>query len=202
MKNLSFVLVMMTISLFGFSQSLENVDFISPFNEGFAAIQKDGQWSFINQQGILIMDFRSDLVVSQNLDGSFPVFSSGRCLIEEKRNGISYFGYINTCGTKIIEPQYLNALNFDNGLAIVLELIKVRVGTNEVLGKNVAYDKYLEAVIDVQGNIKGYVSPKRTNVLLDKKFLRQPPKIATKKISNNLYALLNKNNTWDIKVIN
>lgn len=202
MKNFRIFLLALTTSFFGFSQTLENIDFISPFYEGISAIKKDGQWSFINQQGTLIMDFRNDLVVSKTLDGDFPIFKNGRCLIEEKRDGISYFGYINTCGTVIIEPQYLNALNFDNGLAIVLELIKEYVGVNENLGKKVAYDKYLEAVIDVNGNIVGYTSPKRTNVLLDKKFLRKPPIITTKKISDGVYALFNDDKTWTLKVIN
>jgi len=203
MKKLQVLFVLLVLSCLTISsQDLEHVDFISPFNDGLAAIKKDGKWAFINEQGTLIIDYRNDLVVSNTLEGNFPVFRDNRCLIKENRNGISYFGYINTCGFAVIEPQYLNALNFDNGLAVVLELIKEQVGTNEALGKKEVYDKYLEAVIDVQGNVKGYISPKRTNVLLDKKFLRQPPQITTKKISESLYALWNDNDTWTIKIVN
>ena len=202
MKNLVIFTIIIALSGIGFSQSVDDIDFISPFNEGIAAVQKDGKWAFINTQGEMLTDFRSDLVATETESGKFPVFKNERCIIKEKRNGIYYFGYIDTIGTVVVTPQFLNASNFDNGLAIVLELEKVQVGTNSALGKNVSYDKYSEAIIDGNGEIKGYVSPKMINVILDKKFLRCPPKITSKRISENLYAMKNDDGSWSVKVIN
>ena len=197
-KVIGLFLVGIMIPFFGCSQSLQNIDDISPFYNGLAAIEQDGQWAFINTEGVIVIDFRNDLVITETQEGKFPVFKYDRCLIEEQRDGISYFGYINTKGYTVIEPQYLNARNFDNGNAIVLELIKEQVGRNEALGKNVVYFKYLEALIDNQGQVKTYLSPKRVNVILDKEFLKSPPQITSKFISDSLYAIQGENKKWEI----
>lgn len=189
---------MLLIPLFGASQALEHLDFVSPFHEELAAIKKDNQWAFINTNGDLVIDFRTDLVASNLEDGDYPVFMNNRCLIVKKQNDISYFGYIDSSGKTVIEPQYLNATNFYQERAIALELLKVVVGKNEALDKTVAYDKYLEAVIDTHGNVLEYVSPKRTNVILDKKFLPNPPEIKSKQMSRQLYVIYNDDNTWTI----
>lgn len=197
-KSIILFLVLIIQSTFGFTQSIENLDYISPFNEGFAAIQKDGQWAFINKEGTIVIGFRNDLVVTNSANGSFPIFKNGRCLIEEKKDGISYFGYISTCGNTVIEPQYLNAKNFNDGFAMVLELIKENVGRNLALGKNIVYDKYLVAIIDTKGAVKTYVSPTRTNVILDNKFLKAPPEIRYKYISKNVFAFKGENKKWTV----
>lgn len=200
-RTIILFLVFVIHTTFGFSQSIEHIDYISPFNEGFAAIKKDGQWAFINIKGVIVVDFRNDLVSTESSDGTYPIFKNDRCLIVEKKNGISYFGFINTTGENVIEPQFLNATNFNKENAIVLELIKENVGVNETLGKNVVYYKYLEAVIDVSGNVKYYLSPKRVNVILDKDFLREPPKIMSKLISDSLSATFNEDKTWTINLV-
>jgi len=197
-KVIGLFLVVVIIPFFGFSQSIDNIDYISPFYNGLAAIKQNSEWAFINEKGAIVIDFRDDLVITESPEGNFPVFKNDRCLIEAKQDGISYFGYINTYGNTVIEPQYLNARNFDNGVAIVLELFKEQVGRNKALGKNVVYDKYLEAVIDTNGTIKTYVSPKRVNVILDKDFLKAPPKITSKFISDSLYAIEGENKKWEI----
>lgn len=202
MKKVLTLFLVVSFSFFGFSQSTENIDYISPFQNGLATVKKDGLWAFINTQGEIIVDYRNDLVITKSDDGNFPIFKNDRCLIEEKREGISYFGYINTCGKTVIQPKFINASNFNDGLAIVLELFKEQVARNEALGKNVVYDKYLHGVIDSQGNIKAYLSPKRVNIILDKKFLKEPPKIMAKYMSNNLYAVRNNNQKWTIVYVN
>jgi len=80
------------------SQNLGDIDFISPFNDGLSAIEKEGQWAFINREGELIIDYRDDLVLTDFGDESYPVFNSERCLIVKKDEGISYFGYIDKLG--------------------------------------------------------------------------------------------------------
>ncbi|WP_033959096.1 WG repeat-containing protein [Psychroserpens jangbogonensis] len=198
MKKAIILFLVVSIPFFGFTQLVENIDYISPFHNDIAAVKKDEQWAFINLKGEIIIDYRNDLVMTETADGNFPIFKSDRCLIEDKRDGISYFGYINTCGKMVIEPQFLNATNFNEGSAIVLEVFKEEVARNEALGKSIVYYKYLQGIIDTQGHIKAYLSPERVNVILDKKFLKAPPEITSKYISKDLYAVKSKNNKWTV----
>lgn len=202
MKKAIILFLAVSITFCGFSQSTENLDYISPLHNGLAAVKKDGQWAFINQQGEIIIDYRNDLVITESSEGDFPIFMNDRCLIEEKRDGISYFGFINTKGKTVIQPQFLNASNFNDGSAMVLEVFKEQVSSNKALGKNIVYDKYLKGIIDTQGTIKTYLSPERVSVILDKKFLKAPPEITSKYISKNLYAVKGKNNKWTVIYVN
>ncbi len=191
----------MLIPVFGFTQTIEDLDYISTFNEDLAAIKKNNQWAFINKEGNLVIDFRDDLVLSSNEHSKYPIFKNGRCLIVQEKEGISYFGYIDENGKVIIEPQFLNASNYHNNVAIVLKLVKNEVGGNSLLGKNVVNYKYFEVNIDTSGNVLDYLTTEGTNLTLDKEFLQNPPKITYKQISDNLYAVLNENKTWSIKKI-
>ncbi|MFT5847307.1 MAG: hypothetical protein ACJARX_001805 [Psychroserpens sp.] len=201
-KAIILFFVIIIIPLFGFSQSIENLDYISPFHDDIAVVKKENQWAFINNKGDIIVDFRDDLVTTKFADANYPIFSDERCLIKQIKDGISYFGYIDTSGKTIIEPQFLNAANFSNGKAIVLELVKELVGENKALGKNVVYHKYYEATIDTNGEIKNYLTQKAINIVLDKEFTRKPPQIISKHISDNLFAVKYKNNKWTIITIN
>jgi hypothetical protein len=199
MKKAVILLLVIAISpFFGYAQSIENVDYISPYHNGLAAIKKDGQWAFINNTGDVVVNYRTDLVLTKSNDGSYPVFNDDRCLIEEKKNGISYFGYIDATGKTIIEPQFLNAANFNNGNALALELIREDVAKNIALDKNIVYYKYFEVIINSNGEVMHYLNPSGVNVVLDRDFLKKPPKITSKRISDNLYAVRNKNKKWTI----
>jgi len=201
-KVLILFLVFAVNPFFGYAQSIENLDFISPFYNGLAAIKKDGQWAFVNTKGDVIINYRTDLVLTKSNENSYPIFNDDRCLIEQKKNGISYFGYIDTSGKTIIEPKFLNATNFNNGKAIVLELIKENVGKNEALGKNIVYYKYFEVIINTNGAIENYINPSGVNVVIDKEFLRMPPKITSKLISDNLVAIKGENGKWSLVKLN
>ncbi|WP_228852966.1 WG repeat-containing protein [Aegicerativicinus sediminis] len=202
MKNLIIILVgFLILPILSFAQSNQVFDFVSSLNDGYAAIKKGDQWSFINSDGKKVMDFRNDLVLTKCDDGLYPVFMDGRCLIEKKIDGISYFGYIDPTGKVVIEPQFLNASNFNNQLAVAIYLLKEKLGQNDVLGKNVVNYRYFEVVIDTDGNIKSYLDDKGVNVVLDKKYLRLPPKITSKLISENLSAVMVDKDHWTIKKI-
>lgn len=203
MKKTIFILsILILVPFFQNAQSIENIDYISSFNDGLAAIKKDNQWAFINTNGDLVIDFRNDLVTTKSEDGDYPIFNDGRCLIVWEKDDISYFGYIDKKGEVVIEPQFLNASNFTNNQAIALLLYKEILGENDILKKNVVNYKYYEVVIDVNGETLNYLTLDGVNVILDHKFLVGPPKITSKLISDNLYVTLNKNNTWTIKKIN
>jgi len=197
-KSIVLLLYLLLLPFLCESQPLENLDYISPFHEGLAAVNKDGKWAFIDTKGKIIINFRNDLAVSEYNHEDYPLFSDKRCLIEKRKDGISYFGYINTSGKTVIEPKYLNATNFNNGNAIVIRLIKETVGRNIALGKNVAYDKYFEVTIDTDGNISNYLSEKPKNIILDKDYTKEPPKICSRYLSETLYAVQHENNTWEI----
>ena len=201
-KRVVLFVALFLISAIIYAQTIENIEYISSFNDGLAAIKQDNQWGFINKSGDIAINFRNDLVTTKLNDGDYPIFKSGRCLIKKEKNGILYFGYIDTSGKTVIDPQYLNANNFNDNEAVTLKLKKEELGKNEVLDKNIVYYKYFEVVIDENGNIKSYLTPKGFNVVLDRQHLRTPPKITSKRISDNLYAVLDQNKKWTIQVIN
>lgn len=197
-KVVILLVVLFLIPVFVGAQSIENLDFISPFNDGLSAIKKDNQWAFINQEGAIVINFRNDLVTTKFNDGNYPVFVNNRCLIMKGINGISYFGYIDASGKTIIDTQFLNAQNFQNNEAIVLKLTEEFIGKNDVLGKNIVQYKYYEVIIDTDGNINQYLTPKGFNTVLDKKYIKTPPKITSRRISDNLYAIYGENKNWTI----
>ena len=195
------LITLLLIPVFALAQTNEALDFIAPFNDGVAAIKKDNSWGFINNKGAIIIDFRDDLVLTETDYGSYPVFKNNRCLISEKKDGILYFGYIDKTGKKVIQTKFLNALNFNDNETIALELIKEELGENDVLGKKVVNYRYYEVIIDTNGAIKSYLNPEGINIVLDKDFLKNPPKITSKRISDDLVATPNEDNKWVIKSI-
>ena len=195
------LITLLLIPVFALAQTNEALDFIAPFNDGVAAIKKDNSWGFINNKGAIIIDFRDDLVLTETDYGSYPVFKNNRCLISEKKDGILYFGYIDKTGKKVIQTKFLNALNFNDNVALALEILSQSRGNNDILDKPIVNYKYFEVTIDTEGKVKQYLNPEGINIVLDKKFLKNPPKITSKRISDDLVATPNKNNKWVIKSI-
>ena len=202
MKKLMILWVIFNVTFISISaQNLKDIDYISPFNDGLSAIHKDGNWAFINSEGELVIDYRDDLVLTTFGDESYPIFNSERCLVVKEDEGISYFGYIDKLGKTVIKPQYLNATNFKNGIAIILKLHKISLGQNELLGKNMVDYSSTELAINTTNETVHYLSDKPTHVTLSKDFLKGPPEIRTKFISEGLIATKNKDKTWCIKKV-
>ena len=197
---ITFLMVMIAPALC-FSQAIENIEYISPFNENIAAIKKGNLWAFIDTVGTMIIDFRDDVVITTNGNEDYPIFKNDRCLISLKKDGISYFGYIDKTGKTVIEPQFLNATPFENNVAVALKLTEEVLGENNLLDKKVITYKYYEVVIDNQGSVKNYLDLKGTAVALDKKFLYKPPTILRHLISDNLYIYMDRNKKWVIEKI-
>ena len=195
-------LAMLILPITSIAQDIDALDFISPFYDGVAAVKKDNQWAFINNNGDIMVDFRDDLVLTDTDEGRFPIFYNGRCLILHKKEGISYYGYIDITGNTIIEPRFLNATNFSDSKALALEVIKEDAGENVALDKNIVYYKYVEVVINTDGEVENYINPKGVYVALDKDFLRKPPKITSKRISENLIAKKDENGKWTVIKLN
>jgi len=200
MKTLAILfLSLLIVPRLGYAQTIDNLDDVSPFYNGLAAIKKSGQWAFINEDGKIAIDFRSDVVLSPTENGNYPIFSEDKCIIEDLKNGISYFGYIDKSGQTVIQPQFLNVINFNDGKALALKLIKEEVTKNTALGKNVVSYKYFEVVINGNGEILHYLNPSGVHITLDKDYVRNPPKITSKRLTNNLYIMEDKNKK--IKII-
>ncbi|SDG97079.1 WG repeat-containing protein [Psychroflexus sediminis] len=184
--------IILMLPFLSLSQTLDNLDYVSPFHEDLAAVQKNDRWAFIDREGAIVIDYRSDLVENQTDNGFYPLFSDGRCLIEMEKEGISYFGYIDTSGNEVIVPQFLNAKNFKKGKAIVLQLIKEVAGENKALGKKVVYYNYFEVLINKQGDLEAYLSKEPQNIILDESYIKNPPKISYKQVSESLFIKKNK----------
>ncbi len=203
MRNVKLcLLALLVMPLLAWTQTVDDLDYISPFHDGVAAVQKNGQWAFIDQNGDIVIDFRTDVVMTNTEYGKYPIFSDKRCLIMNKKNGISYYGYIDQSGDTVIKPEFLNATNYEGGQAIVLEVLKETTGQSEMLGKSVVYYKYFEVIIDSNGENKNYLNPDGVNVVLDKDFLREPPKITSKRITPQLVAIKGENGKWTVKKVN
>lgn len=199
MKNV----LMILLSCFVFSgavmaQQLGDLDFVSPMHEDLAAVKKGDQWGFINTMGVLVIDFRDDLVTTADMD--YPFFSNGRCLIKENKEGIDHFGFIDTQGTMVIAPEFLNATPFKDNLAIVIKVYKETLGRNELLDKNVIVHRYNEEVIDPSGRgIAHLYGP--FNLLYTKEKLKNPPKIQSHFIHSDLVVVPQENGRWEVKLI-
>ncbi|WP_044397511.1 WG repeat-containing protein [Lacinutrix sp. Hel_I_90] len=200
-KQVILFMVLLFIPLINAAQNTEQLDFISPFSDGVAAIKKGNQWAFIDTDGELILDFRTDLVLTETGRTSYPIFNSNRCLIIKNKAGIPYYGYIDKTGKTVIEPQFLNARPFNENKAIALELVKEDLGKNEILNKEVYQYKYFEVVIDSDGKIKTYLTGP-VYIGLSASNLRKPPVISSTFISENLIATRSKDKKWKIKMLN
>jgi hypothetical protein len=194
------IILFILIPFLGFSQIKDKLDYISPYNEGFSAVKKGNQWAFINLKGNIVIDFRDNLVLTETNNKKYPVFMNERCLISEKKDGISYFGYIDTSGTTIIEPQFLNATNFDEEFAIAIELYKEILGKNNILNKQTVRYESTEVIINKSGIIiRKLTEPK--GLALSRNYINKPPKISSKIIAENLFSALGKDNKIIIKKI-
>ena len=58
--------------------------------------------------------------------------------------------------------------------------------------------RYFEVLIDTQGKITYYLNQDGVNIVLDKDFLREIPPITSKRITEDLFAIKNKKNVWNI----
>lgn len=210
MKNkIVTMIVSLLISTTLFGQDLTNLDFISPFHDGLAAVRSGEQWGFINESGDLVVDFRNDLVIgaecpmkgcTKDMETNYPIFNNGRSLIQEVKDGITHYGYINTNGKIVIEPSFINATHFNEKGAIVLKVIKENLGRNEILGKNVISYSYNEVIIDKEGNTAFYLRGP-FNLVYSKEKLKSPPKILSKFLNPELIAVQSDNERWKVQVI-
>ena len=176
--------IIILIPFLAFTQIMDSIDYISPFFDEFASVRKGSEWAIINKKGTIVIDFRDDLVSLKRKNESYPVLTSGRCLIKRIKDEVTYFGYIDKNGNVVIDPQFINATNFKYDKAIVTKLIKIELGYNKILEKPVVSYKYQEIVIDRLGEIKVTLTEQEPISYL--KPFKNIPKINSKIISKDL----------------
>ncbi|HUH29033.1 WG repeat-containing protein [Gelidibacter sp.] len=199
MKRTHFLISLMIVfTTVLYSQSMVDADFVSPMNDEMVAVKKGSQWGFVNPEGHLVVNFRDDLVITKTADGSFPIFHNGRSLITQRKNGINYYGYIDRSGKTVIEPQYLNATNFKDDVAIVLVLRRNELSQNIALNKPVVNYDYFEVAINPNGEVITYLTQEPVHITLSAENLRRPPSIYSKALSNTLFAVMNAEKKWSI----
>ncbi len=207
MRNILLVVSCFIIYFVGYGQVTSNIDVVTPFHEGLAAIKTNNQWAFINKEGDKVIDFRDDLVstkekhfsdTDKSASVAYPIFNENRCLIKKLIDDVYYYGYIDKNGKEVIKAEYLNATNFNNGYAIVIKFAKNIMGTNDVLGKRMVSYKLEEYIIDTSGNLVKYLDNAR-NCLPSKIKNNIAPNFYSKFIAPHLIAVKNtKDQKWNI----
>lgn len=205
MKKIIMLCTSLLVSMCLFSQIvLEDIDFISPYHNGFAAVKKGNKWGFIDETGMQTVNFRNDLVLTNSKmykkmgdekSMAYPVFSNDRCRIKKLINGVYYYGYINTKGDVVIEPGYVNATNFKNGYALAIILKKNIIGFNEVLKKNMVSHSLEDYIINTTGATVKYLENPRNYIITKTKIA---PDFQSKFVAANIVAVKNKQGRWNI----
>lgn len=185
------------------AQLPKDLDFVAPFSEGLAAVKKGNEWAFIDDVGNTVINFRNDFYWNQDASTPYddvrtvhyPKFSDGRCIVQKMVDEIPVFGFIDTHGKMVIEPQFLNVRPFENGMTTGIIFEKVLRGKNE-FNLDIYEYKFHEVLMDVDGNILEFLN-RRYNIQMTKKRYKIPP-IWSKVLNNKLIAVKLDDN-WEIK---
>lgn len=207
MKKQFILLLGLIVFAQGYGQLIEGLSQVCPQREGMSAVEKDGQWAFVNSEGQMVIDFRDDLVLQpskhqmlqnlQNEPADYPRFQDGLCMIQQTKDGIQYFGFIDQKGKTVIEPIYINATLFSKGRAIVSQYSKKVIGQNKLLGKDVITHQVEDLLIDRQGKTISTLFNAR-NFVPDKLKSEGPPPIRAVILSESLVAVQEEDSTWSI----
>lgn len=209
MKTIFNVLILIFLPYLFFGQLVKNADFIAPMEDGFAAVKIENQWSFIDENGTLIFDLRSDLISNDSktlavdlgvASMTFPLMIEERAIVKSLKDGIPYFGFIDPNGTIVIKQEFLNVSNFKEGYALALKLSEQVMGENKPLGKRIVSYFYDLVLIDKQGQVAKYLCGPFP-VALSKERLKKAPPILAKDLSPNLIAVQTPEGKWEVMSI-
>lgn len=205
MKRIIIVfMVVLALPIMAFSQDLKGIDEIAPFSDGLAAVRQGNQWGFINQEGALVIDFRSDLLWNKDANTSrsdikgvrYPMFKEGKCIVWKMEGDIPLYGFMDKTGVVVIEPQFLNVQSFENGYTTGVLFRKVLMGQNEI--KMSVYDyKFNDVLMDSSGKIVEFFG-ERENIQM-RKNRYELPSIWVNKLSDKAVAVKTKGKGWDVR---
>jgi hypothetical protein len=204
MRILTLLTLLTFLSFSCFGQDLKDLDEVTPFSEGLAAVRVGNQWGFINEAGDLVIDFRDDLVWNKFADKErkgiegvrYPRFRDGLCMIREmlEEEEIYVYGFIDKTGTVKIKPEYLNVTEFNQGYALGILMTKTFRGKNN-FQLNIYDYKFSEVILDQKGDIMRLLA-KRDNILMSKRRY-ELPELHAKMLSKNL-AAVKKGDNWEL----
>lgn len=177
------------------AQVLTKIDEVGFSNDGLIAIRKADSWGFLDINGMLVVDFRKDIVATPE---AFPIFNNGLCLIKEERENIVYYGYINNKGETIIPTEYIAATPFENGFASVIKHYKTDTGGANILGKKIVIHSYNEMIIDTKNKLILHISGPNHMLFDNLKLQQNIPAIRSKFIGDHLVAVKEDDNTYSI----
>ncbi|MDX1769640.1 MAG: WG repeat-containing protein [Arenibacter troitsensis] len=189
------------------SQTVKNIEEIAPFNEGLAAVRQGNQWGFINEEGQLVINFRNDIYWNQDADTSkkdisgvqYPMFNEGRCLITKiVEDGVPVFGFMDTKGNVVLEPQLLNVYPFKNGFTTAVLYEKSMKGKNE-FNLDIYEFKFHDVMLDISGEIVEFFN-RRYNIQMTKKRY-QRPSVGVKQLSKGLVGVHTQDQGWEVRKI-
>lgn len=189
------------------SQALKNIDEIAPFSEGLAAVRQGDQWGFINEEGTMVINFRSDIYWNKDADTSkndisgvrFPMFKEGRCWITKTvEEDVPVFGFIDAQGKVVLEPQLLNVYPFKDGYTTAVLFEKAMKGKNE-FNLNIYEFKFHDVMLDTSGEILEFFN-RRYHIQMTKKRYERPT-IGAKRLSDGLIAVHTQDQGWEIRKI-
>lgn len=201
------IIAVLALPLTLFAQNLKGIDEIAPFSEGLAAVRQGQRWGFMNEDGTLVIDFRDDIYWNNNADTAasditgqrYPMFKEGRCLITKNvEDGVPLYGFIDTKGNTVIEPQFLNVYPFEDGYTTGVLFDKTLKGENEFKLKIYEF-KFFDVLLDSSGNIEEYFE-RRQNIQMTKRRY-QVPSIGVKRVADGLVAVHIKDKGWEIRTI-
>ncbi len=212
MKRLFIITLLLSIPMIGSSQTLEEIntptvsglDQIGSFSEGLTAVKKGNEWGFIDEDGILVIGFRGDLVWNKTPNTAklgvenlgYPQFKNGLCAIKVvKEDGITRYGFIDKKGTIVIPAEFLNVSQFNDGRTIGIYEKKVLRGKNPYQLRIYEYD-FTEVVVNTKGEMLWPIQ-ERQGIVMSKK-LYELPEIHASMISDKLLMVKDKTNTWNI----
>lgn len=205
----TFLMLLLALPMAAYAQT-ENVSYdeIAPFSEGLAAVRLGDQWGFINEEAELVIDFRSDLVWTENAETdkegvlgiAYPQFKNGRCMIQElKVNDIPFYGFIDKSGETVIAPEYLNISEFDHKVAIGIFVREALQGQNEIKLSIVDYI-FTEVVLDIDGEIVWPIHEREHALTAKRRYVT--PELRAKLLDEDLLIYKTKENKWEIKKLN
>jgi hypothetical protein len=208
--------ILLTVPFFAISQTvasinkpiMDNLDDVAPFSEGLAAVRKGNQWGFIDKTGKLVIDFRDDIVWNDNGDPSrrgvegikYPQFKEGFCYVQKLDDqGIPHYGFIDTSGNLVVEPEFLNLSHFDDGYAIGIYVRKDFKGKNE-FSLNIYDYTFTELIINTSGEMVWPIS-ERKDILMSKRMYKLP-ELRAKMLSSELLSNQTESGTWEVIKLN
>jgi len=189
------------------SQNITNIDEIAPFSEGLAAVRQGDQWGFINEEGIMVINFRNDIYWNKDADTSksdisgvrYPMFNDGRCLIiKNVEEDVPAFGFIDTKGNVVVEPQLLNVYPFKDGYTTAVLFEKSMKGKNE-FNLDIYEFKFHDVMLDTSGEIVEFFN-RRNNIQMTKRRY-QMPSVGVKQLSGGLVAVYTQDQGWEVRKI-